>query len=185
MTRFAASMAFLRGIMLLVAGLVALFAPAQALSVLILVGGGLLVADGVLGLAALDYAAARRWPFWLAVVRSGLAIIAGLVLLFSFYLTTILPLPVLTNLVAVWAIAIGLIEIVLILRDRAAHVSVWTALAGAALYVAIGLVLLVVPFASASILMQVGGAILAVFAMLHLLHTWRAIRAGSPVQARR
>lgn len=182
MTRFAASMALLRGGLLLVAGFAALFAPVPVLTVLVMVGGGLLIADGVLGLAAIDFSGERAWPFWLSVARSVLAILAGLAVLFSPYLATVFTLSVLTTLVGLQAIVIGLIEIILTLRDRHTYPSIWPVLAGAALYVAIGVVLLVVPFASATVLTQLGGAILVVFALLQLTRTWQAIRTHGQVR---
>ena len=180
MTRLAASMALLRGIILLVAGLFALFSPVPALTFLVMVGGAILIVDGVLGLAALDYAGPRAWPFWVAMVRSVLAIIAGLAVVFSPYLVSVVSLSLLATLVGLQAIVIGLIEIVMTLRDRRDRATLWPRLAGAALYVALGLLLLFIPFASATVLMQVGGAILAVFALLQLVRTWRAIRASGP-----
>jgi uncharacterized membrane protein HdeD (DUF308 family) len=177
-TRFGATIALLRGVVLLVAGLVALFAPTTALTVIVVVGGCLLVVDGVLGVVSQDYGADREWPFWLSLARSILAIVAGAAILLSPYLATIITLGVLSTLVGLQAVAIGLIEIVIIVRDRKQHKSIWRAVAAAGLYVALGLLLLFIPFAGAVLLIQIGGAIVILFALLQLVQTWTAIRTS-------
>src|SRR5688500_5628487 len=98
-TRFAATMGLLRGLVMLIAGTFALIWPTTALAVVVVVGGSLLIADGILGLASHDFAADRQWPFWLGLARSVLAIVAGLALLFSPYLATIISLSFLATFV--------------------------------------------------------------------------------------
>jgi uncharacterized membrane protein HdeD (DUF308 family) len=175
-TRFAATLALLRGIVLLIAGLFALIAPTTALTVIVVVGGCLLIIDGILGLASQDLGADRDWPFWLSLVRSVLAILAGLAILFSPYLATVMTIGFLATLVGLQAIVVGLIEIVIIIRNRSRQPSIWRALAAATLYVALGLLLLFIPFAGALLLVQIGGGILIVFAVLQLVQTWGVIR---------
>jgi uncharacterized membrane protein HdeD (DUF308 family) len=182
MTRFAASMALLRGGLLLAAGLAALFAPVPVLTVLVLLGGGLLVADGVLGLASLDYSGKRGWPFWLAIIRSVLVIVLGLAILFSPSLATVFTLSVLTVVLGIQAVVIGLIEVILTVRDRHAYPSIWPVLLAAILYIAFGVLLIVVPFGAATVLTQLGGGLVVVFALAHLTTTWQAIRALGVIQ---
>jgi uncharacterized membrane protein HdeD (DUF308 family) len=181
-TRFGATIALLRGVVLLVAGLIALFAPTMALTVIVVVGGCLLIVDGVLGVASQDYGADREWPFWLSLTRSILAIVAGAAILLSPYLATMITLGVLSTLVGLQAVAIGLIEIVIIVRDRKQYKSIWRAIAAAGLYVALGLLLLFIPFAGAVLLVQIGGGIVILFALLQLVQTWTAIRASPGIR---
>ena len=175
-TRFAATMALLRGLLILIAGIFALFAPAMALTVLVVVGGILLIAEGVLGLASHDFGVDRDWPFWLGLTRSVLAIVAGLALLFSPYLATMITLGILATIVGLQAVVIGLIEIVFVVRNRKQYEALWRPLAGAMLYLALGLLLLFSPFAAALLLVQIGGALLVAFAALQLSRTWTVMR---------
>jgi len=181
-TRFAATLALLRGVVLLIAGLFALFVPATALTVIVVVGGSLLIVDGALGLASQDFGIGRAWPFWLSLARNVLAIIAGLAVLFSPFLATVVTLGFLSAFVGLQAIIIGLIEIVVIVRDRAQHESIWRAVVAAALYVALGLLLWFTSLAGAIVLVQIGGAILVLFAALQLVQTWTAIRNSPGVR---
>lgn len=176
LTRFALTMALLRGLVLLVAGVFALVSPANALATIVIVGACLLIVDGVLGLASQDYGPDRKWPFWLSLTRSVLAIVAGLAILLTRFLIQVMPLGLLATLVGSLAVIIGLIEIAFIIRDRKRTPLRWKSLAAAGLYVAVGLLLLFAPFAGAVLLVQIGGAILVVFAILQLFQTWSAIR---------
>lgn len=181
-TRFAATMGLLRGIVLLIAGLFALVDPTTALTVVVIVGGSLLIVDGVLGLASQDFGAGREWPFWLSLTRNIIAIVAGVAILFSPFLATVMTLSFLATLVGLQAIIIGLIEIVIVVRDRALYASIWRAVAAAALYVGLGLLLLFIPFAGAVLLVRIGGALVALFAILKLVQTWTAIRKAPGVR---
>src|SRR5262245_64874088 len=82
-TRYSATLALLRGVVLLAAGVFAIVSPSTALSLLVIVGGCLLVVDGILGLASQDYGVNRQWPFWLSLTRGILSVLIGLALLFS------------------------------------------------------------------------------------------------------
>jgi uncharacterized membrane protein HdeD (DUF308 family) len=175
-TRYSATLALLRGVVLLAAGVFAVVAPSTALSFIVVIGGCLLVIDGVLGLASQDYGINKQWPFWLSLTRGILSVVIGLVLLFSSYLTQFIPLGWLAALVAIPAIVVGLIEMTIIIRDRKLHKSIWAPLGGAMLYVILGLVLLFMPLAGALLAVQAGGVLVAVFAVLQLFQTWMSIR---------
>jgi uncharacterized membrane protein HdeD (DUF308 family) len=85
--RWAVTFSLLRGALLLIGGLVAVFLPDYALKVVVVVGGTVLLVDGVLGaLASQHYGIEASWPFWLSLVRGGLAALAGILLLLSPFL---------------------------------------------------------------------------------------------------
>ena len=96
--RLAITINLLRGVLLFVAGVLALFFPAIALRFALVAGGCLLVVDGVLGaIASQNYGIESSWPFWLSVTRGVLAVLAGLAVLFSPLLATVLTPTVLVS----------------------------------------------------------------------------------------
>ncbi len=175
-TRYSAAFALLRGVVLLLAGIFALVAPATALKVIVIVGGCLLIIDGILVLASQDYGVERTWPFWLSMIRGVLGVVAGILVLSSLYLATVMSPNTLAALVGAQAIIVGVLEVVMIIRERTRQASVWSSLLGAALYVALGVLLLFVPYAGAIVAIRIGGAILAAFAILQVVQTWHTIR---------
>ncbi|WP_395813829.1 DUF308 domain-containing protein, partial [Devosia sp.] len=78
----------LRGLLMLLAGIYAVIWPAQALTALVIVGGALLLIDGVLGLWSLTFGGARTGNFWFDVARNGLSIVTGALILISPMLAT-------------------------------------------------------------------------------------------------
>src|SRR5690349_17098422 len=132
-TRFAATMALLKGLIILIVGVFALFWPMAALTAIVVVGGSLMIVDGLLSLASQNYSAGRDWPFWMALVRGVVAVVAGLLVLFSPYLVTVIAVGALAMICGIGAIIVGLIEAVIIVRDRDQHTTFWAPLAAAGL----------------------------------------------------
>jgi uncharacterized membrane protein HdeD (DUF308 family) len=165
----------LRGVLILVAGLLALVFPPEALRVVAVVGGCLLIVDSILGaLASQNYGVEASWPFWLALVRGVLVFVAGVAVLFSPVLASIMAPAVLANCIGVGAIAIGLIELFILLRYRKDFPPIWTTLAGALLYVALGAALLLLPLSGVLVIMQIGGGLLVVFGIIQVIRAWKA-----------
>lgn len=175
-TRWGAALALLRGLVLLLAGLFALVVPSTALTMVVVVGGCLLIVDGLLGLASQNFGVGRAWPFWLNLTRNVLAIVMGMALVASPLLAGIVSLGLLATIVGLQAVVVGLIEIVVVLRNRSLHPSTWSAITAAALYICLGLLLWFIPMAGALLLVQVGGALVVLFAVLHLMQTWAGLR---------
>jgi uncharacterized membrane protein HdeD (DUF308 family) len=171
--RLAVTINLLRGVLLIVAGILALFFPATALRFALIAGGCLLVVDGVLGaIASQNYGIESIWPFWLSVTRGVLAVLAGLALLFSPLLATVLTPAFLSTAIGIGAIAIGLIELFILLRYRKDYPPVWSTVLGALIYVALGLLLLLLPMAGALLIMQIAGGLVAVFGLIQLVRSW-------------
>jgi len=171
--RWGVTFSLLRGALLLVGGVVAMALPDYALKVVVVVGGTVLLVDGLLGaLASRNYGIESSWPFWLAMLRGGLAALAGVLLLASPYLATMLTPDFLSLLIGLGSIGVGLTEAFILLRYRTDFPPNWTSVAGATLYVAIGMLLIVLPLAGALQLMQVGGALVAVFGILQIVRSW-------------
>ena len=87
--RFAAATA-LRGLLMLIAGLYAVIWPADALTVLVLAGGVLLLIDGLLGLWSLTFGGGKSGNYWFDVVSNALSVILGVLILLSPLIATIL-----------------------------------------------------------------------------------------------
>ncbi len=75
---------------MLLAGLYAVFFPAQALAILVIAGGACCWRMAVLGLWSLTFGGAKTGDFWFDVVRNVLAIITGVLILLSPFLATLL-----------------------------------------------------------------------------------------------
>jgi uncharacterized membrane protein HdeD (DUF308 family) len=81
--RFDATLTALRGVLIAAAALIAFFYPSQAVQLLVLVGGGLLLVDGILGLVTLDRTPPRTNGQTLGLVRNLLSIAAGAIVIAS------------------------------------------------------------------------------------------------------
>eukprot|EP01035_Chromulina_nebulosa_P001226 gene1226-1650_t len=128
----------LRALLMLLAGLYAVIWPVSALSVLVIAGGVVLLVDGVLGLWSLTFGGAKTGNFWFDVVRSVLAILTGLVILLSPFLATLITVWFVVYLVAFQAILVGVMEILVGIRERSHLPRIWPVLLSGALYVLFG-----------------------------------------------
>lgn len=135
-----------------------------------------MVADGILGLTSIDYGAGRDWPYWLALTRGALAILAGLGIIFIPQLQAFVDVTVVVTLVGAQAVIVGILEALLALRGHGRTGSVWVQTAAGLLYVAVGVVLVLVPIAAVRLLMQVGGVLLIAYALILLVRAWEAMR---------
>lgn len=164
----------IRGVVLIIAGLFTLAYPLEALRLLIFVGGGILILDGILNMASLRLSGPRDLTFWVGVVRSVLAIVAGLLVLLSPWLTPMISLSTLRVIVGVQAICVGLLEICGLLLPRPKAMSyVWPALISGGAYALFGLALIILPVGGAVIVAQGVAILMIVFAASLLVGVWR------------
>lgn len=171
----------LRGVLMLLAGLYAIIFPAQALTVLVIMGGALLLIDGVLGLWSLTFGGAKTGNYWFDVVRNALAIIAGVLILISPLLATLLTTTFLIYLIAFQAILVGVMEIVIVVRERAMYARIWPVLLSGVLYVLFGLALLFMPMLGALLLVTLSGFFMVLFSVGLFVMAWRMNKGDSPV----
>ena len=157
----------LRAVLMLLGGLYALIFPGAALTVLVIAGGALLLVDGVLGLWGLTFGGqdSRIGNYWFDVVRNVLSILTGVVILFSPFIATLFTATVLVYIVAFQAIIVGVMEIVVVMRERALYSRIWPVALNGALYILFGVVLLFWPLAGALTMVMLGGALMIVFAI--------------------
>jgi uncharacterized membrane protein HdeD (DUF308 family) len=163
----------LRALLMLLGGLYAVIFPAQALFVLIWAGAILLAVDGVLGLWALTFGGAKTGNFWFDVVRNVLAIVTGFLILISPILGALITVWFVIYLLAFQAILVGVMEIVVVLRERALYSKIWPVLLSGILYVLFGVALLFAPLFGAIVLTVMGGVLMILFAAPLFALAWR------------
>ncbi len=178
--RFALATA-LRGVLMLIAGLYVVIWPVQALSVLVLAGGILLIIDGLLGLWSLTFGGGKSGNYWFDVVSNVLALILGVLILISPFIATIMTVTFLSTIVGIAALVVGVMQIVVITREREHYVRIWPVVLSGVSYVLIGLVFLFFPLLSASIGLIVGGLLLIVFSFGLFGWAWRLYQRSKVV----
>ena len=170
--RFALATA-LRGVLMLLAGLYAVIWPAEALTVLVLAGGILLLIDGALGLWSLTFGGGKSGNYWFDVVANALSLVLGVLILLSPLLATILTVTLMASLVGIAALVVGIMQIVVITREREHYARIWPVVLSGISYILLGLVFLFFPLISASIGVIFGGVLLISFAFGLFGWAWR------------
>jgi uncharacterized membrane protein HdeD (DUF308 family) len=163
----------LRGVLMIIAGLYAVFSPGAALTVLVIVGGALILIDGVLGLWSLTFGGGKSGNYWFDVIRNVLAIVLGVLILLSPVMATLLTATFLVYLFAIQAIIVGVMEIVVILRERDSYARIWPVLLSGALYVIFGVALLFMPLIGALTMVIFGGVLAILFGVALIGFAWR------------
>lgn len=163
----------LRGLLMLVAGLYAVFFPGAALTVLVVAGGILILIDGVLGLWALTFGGAKTGNYWFDVIRNVLSIILGALILLSPMMATLLTATFLIYVFAIQAIIVGGMEIAVVWRERGSYARVWPVMLSGVVYILFGVALLFAPLFGALVMVVMGGIMAIVFAIGLLALAWR------------
>jgi len=168
----------LRALVMLLAGLYAVIWPGTALFVLVMVGAAVLIVDGVLGVWALTFGGAKTGNFWFDVVRNVLAIVVGVLVLLSPVLSTLLTVWFFVYLVALQAIIVGVMEIMIAIRERAHYAKIWPIVLSGVLYVLFGVVLLFEPLMGAIFFTVFAGVTMILFSIGLFALAWRLYRRG-------
>lgn len=168
----------LRALLMLLAGLYAVIWPAQALFILVWAGAILLIVDGALGLWALTFGGAKTGNYWFDVIRNVLAIITGFLILISPILGALITVWFVIYLLAFQAIVVGVMEIVIVLRERALYSKIWPVLVSGILYVLFGVALLFAPLMGAIFLTILGGVLMILFSIPLFALAWRMLQGG-------
>src|SRR5690606_32041991 len=116
--------------------------------------------------------------FWFDVVRNALSILVGVLILISPFLGTLITATFLVYLVAFQAIFVGVMEIVVVIRERELYEKIWPVLLSGALYVLFGLLLLFAPIAGVLTLVMLGGVLLILFSFALFGRAWKLRKAG-------
>jgi uncharacterized membrane protein HdeD (DUF308 family) len=158
---------------MLIAGLYAIIWPTDALSVLVLAGGILLIVDGALGLWSLTFGGGKSGNYWFDVVANALSLLLGVLILLSPFLATILTIAFLGTLIGIAALIVGIMQIVVITREREHYARIWPVVLSGISYILLGLVFLFVPLVSITVAMIFGGVMLVIFAFGLFGWAWR------------
>ena len=164
----------LRGVAALLFGLLTLFNPVITLATLVLLFGAYALVDGVFAVAS-AVANRRGEPHWVSLLVSGIIGIALGVLTFLWPQITGL---ILLYFVALWAVIIGVSQIVAGIRLRKLITGEWLLILAGVLSLVFGLMLFVSPGAGALAIALWIGAYAAVFGIVLIalalrLRTWR------------
>lgn len=173
--RFALATA-LRGLLMLLAGIYAVIWPAETLTVLVLFGGALLVIDGVLGLWSLTFGGGKSGNYWFDVVANAASLILGI--LISPFLATIFTVTFMATLVGLAALFVGIMQIVVVVRERETYARIWPVVLSGLSYVLLGLLFLLFPLLSATIGVIIGGVLLIFFSIGLFGWAWRLYQAS-------
>jgi uncharacterized membrane protein HdeD (DUF308 family) len=168
----------LRGLLMLLAGLYAVIWPGPALILVVTVGAVLLIVDGSLGLWSLTFGGAKTGNFWFDVARNALALILGVLILLSPILSAIGLAVLLVSLFAIQAIIIGVMEIVVAVRERALYSKIWPILLSGVAYVIFGVALIFWPLIGAAALTVLAGVLMILFAVALLGFAWRLYKGA-------
>lgn len=175
--RFALATA-LRGLVMLLAGLYAVFWPLEALAVLVLFGGIILLIDGALGLWSLTFGGGKSGNYWFDVVANAASLVLGVVILLSPLLATVFTVTVMSTLVGLAAIVVGAMQIVVVVRERESYARIWPVVVSGVSYILLGLIFLIFPTLSASVGVIMGGILLIVFSIGLFGWAWRLYQAS-------
>lgn len=153
----------LRGVLMVLAGIYAVVWPAEALAVLVIAGGALLLIDGVLGLWSLTFGGAKTGNYWFDVIRNALAIVTGVIVLLSPFIATIVAVTFIIYFVAIQAIIVGVMEIVIVVREREMYARIWPVILSGALSILFGVALILSPMLGAIVMVIFGGLLAVLF----------------------
>jgi uncharacterized membrane protein HdeD (DUF308 family) len=164
----------LKGICAIIFGLLALAWPGVTVLTLVLFYGAFALVDGVLALAAAIKGGVPAPRWWLAVV--GIIGIGAGILTFAWPGITAL---VLLFLIASWAIATGIMQIIGAIRLRKEIDDEWLLIASGALSVLFGIILVVQPKVGVLALVWVIGAYAILYGILLCGFAWRIHKHSS------
>lgn len=168
----------LRALLMLLFGIYCVIWPASALTTLVITGAIVLLVAGVLGLWGLTFGGVKSSTWWWDVIRSGLAVIVGVLIIISPLLGTLLTTTFLVTLIGIEAIIFGAVEMYFVWRERASYGSIWPAMLQGVLFVLFGLALIFFPLFSAMFGVIWLGILMILMAIGLGMFAWRLFRAA-------
>ncbi|MBB1595778.1 HdeD family acid-resistance protein [Achromobacter sp. UMC46] len=166
----------LRGVVAILFGLMALFMPAITLSALVLVWGAFALVDGVLALIAGVRIRDNGKPLWALIIVGLLGVAAGIVTFLWPGLTALLLLYI----IAFWALAAGVFQVIAAIRFRKEIRNEWLLGLSGVVSILFGAMLVVQPGAGALALVWVIGIYAVFFGILLLIFSLRLKQHRAP-----
>ncbi len=161
----------MRGIAAVLFGLAALFWPGLTLFALIVFFGAYTLVDGIFAIVGGIMDSSRRW---LLLIEGVLGVVAGLILLAWPGLGAV----VLLYVIAIWAVATGVMEIIAAISLRREMYNEWLMILGGSLSVLFGLILAFLPGAGLLSLTWLIGACALVFGVAFIVLGFRVRGLG-------
>jgi uncharacterized membrane protein HdeD (DUF308 family) len=160
-----------RGVLLLVLGVYALFRPGMTLATFAQVAGFFLVFDGILAIVAgvVGQVPSRLWT----IVRGVLAVLAGIFVFANPVLVAGLTATLVVSVIGVLAIMSGVLEIVAAIQDRKEIEGEGWLILGGVLLVLIGIALLATPLLFGLSMVRVLGILAIVSSIATIVFAFR------------
>ena len=152
-------MLLLRGLVAIIFGVVAWLLPQISLGILVLLFGAFVLLDGIIG-ACMAFAAHREYADWWVLLLWALVGIGIGILTFAVPNVTLVAL---VFFIAIWAVATGVLEIVVAIRLRREIEGEWLVIFGGLLSVVFGILLAAHPEAGALALLWLIASFAIVF----------------------
>jgi uncharacterized membrane protein HdeD (DUF308 family) len=171
----------LRGILLAILGVYALARPGMTLVTFTQVLGVFVLLDGIFAVVAgaLGWAESRGWT----IARGVLGILVGLFVFAHPVIVGAIAATIVLLIVAIQAIVVGVLDIVVAIRERERIEGEGWLMLGGALSIIFGAILLTAPFASSLILIRVLGAFAIVFGIEMIVGSFRVRKFGKALAA--
>lgn len=163
----------LRGLLLLIAGLVAVVWPVGVITTMLIAGAVLLIIEGALGLWALSAGTGRSGDFRFDLIANLIALVIGLVTLIGPWVATQIATTFFVYLLACALIFVGLVQIWLVIRMRQNFQGFWGPLFSGLAFVAFGLIIMLFPLQTAEIVVQLAGGALIIIGAALCFWAWR------------
>lgn len=165
----------IRGVLMLAGGLFALISPQLALATLVWVGGVIVIIDGALGLWGLLFGGRSSTRLGVAITRHILAIVAGLLIVAFPAMAAAIGISTLVIIVGIMMILIGAFALYVTIVGRALlrQGTFWPEVLSACAYLVFGVLLLVMPLASALALVSIVGVLMILYGLFQLYIAWQ------------
>ncbi len=162
---------YIRGIIAIIIGLIAIFLPGITLEILAVLIGAFFLVDGIFSIAASfgSKSSGQRW--WIFILEGVAGIVIG-VLTFIWPQVTILALVLL---IAAWALITGILEIIASFKLRKLIENEWLLALSGILSILFALILLISPGAGAVVIIWLSG-VYAIFFGLLLIFLGRKLK---------
>ncbi len=158
----------LDGALMVLVGIVALFAPISAVYAMTIVWGAFAFVDGIFSIAAGIGKARKREEHWVAMLlRGALGLMAGIVVLVMPMVATVALTAFTWAMISIWTLVTGVMEVAAAIRLRKEIKGEWLLLLSGLVSIAFGLLVpvIVVMYPAASIVAM--GYVIGFWALTH------------------
>jgi uncharacterized membrane protein HdeD (DUF308 family) len=155
----------LRGLLAVIFGVAAFIMPDATWAALVLVWGAYAIVDGIFSMVAGFRAPRGHKRWWLMMISGVLGVIAGAIA----FLLPVLTGLFLIMLMASWAVATGVLEIVAAIQMRKQITGEWVLVLSGIASVALGILLFIDPYAGAVAVVWILGSYAVIFGILMMI----------------